>query len=169
MERSANGNIGKGEEKGMKERILDVGIGTGGQYLPYNSDNYWGVDINMGDLRFVKEKSSIPVVRASGKGLSFKEKTFKTLVIYFPLGSLLKPGLESYIPVLPWAENKKELKPEVSRKPQWYGEFARVLEDGGTLEVWGDHTLLNDEVKKQSSPFFDIGAEEEVEDYQLES
>lgn len=141
----------------MKEkRILDLGTGTGGPYLATINTkevDYYCVDNQIEDLRIVEERySSTLVVRASGQDLPFRKETFDTMVILFPGGSLLAPGLQSRVPFPPEMRHESINRSGVS----WYEEFARVLKPQGQLFIYGDWMLLADDIifEKKYSPFF---------------
>lgn len=176
MERAANGNPGEAKGKYMKEKIreIEIGVGWGGKYLTGISSEktgYYCIDKEITGLRVLKDNNSnIHVIAGNAEKLPFCEEAFDSIVILFPDPPLLAPGLQSYIPISPLAENKKELKSKIYSDAQWYNEFARVLKDGGTLEIQGDWMLLPEEIEKKSKPFFTpLGDEEKLEDYKLEA
>lgn len=169
MERKADGDLGE-TEKYMKEikRILDAGTGSGGNYLNTlnASAEYWCIDKEIGDLRILKKRySSILAVKALVENIPFKERAFDSMVILFPGGTLLSPGLQSYVPYPP--EMKHE--PTVRRGSSWYSEFARVLKPQGQLTIYGDWLLLPDEIlsKKDYVPYFEFKEKKDLKDEDL--
>lgn len=139
----------------MKERILDLGVGSGGAYLAgiAPDSGYCGVDVNRCDLAILKSRTpSAETIQASGESLPFQNAVFDKIVVLFPSGDLLAPGLQSYTPYPPELNHE----PIEAKGRNWYEEFARILKSQGKLLVYGDWMLLADEIISQElhKPFF---------------
>ena len=152
----------------MKERILDIGVGQGGTYLTgiTPDSGYCGVDVNRGDLAILKSRTpSIETIQASGESLPFQNAAFNKIVILFPSGDLLAPGLQSHIPYPP----ESNRKPIEAKGKSWYEEFARILKPQGKLLLYGDWILLADEIILQElhKPFFVSINKQELTDSDL--
>lgn len=78
-----------------RSKVLDIGIGTGGEYIRQDSPNVFriGLDIDpYGSLELLKERYGTTAIRADGSGdspLSFSNKSFKQIDIVFPHDELL--------------------------------------------------------------------------------
>lgn len=105
----------------IERKILDVGIGTGGEYIRKNHETTLriGLDNSTDDLGICFRKYGIPVVRADayvdeGKLLPFGDSSFDKIEVYFPLDELLH-GLATSTAL--------------------WSEFGRILKNDGSVSV----------------------------------
>ncbi len=137
------------------ERILDIGIGTGGAYIARNTDTHEqriGVDINYGEIRCLQyyHPDVIPVVTDASR-LPFWNDTFLRIEIVLPFGALMIPGLQKDH----FALLKKHKDEYAQTYPHgWYPEFHRVLLPHGELVMYGDVWVDPEQVQRTSSGYF---------------
>lgn len=138
-----------------RERILDLGIGSGGDYL---FDDFWsgkqviGSDIRANLCRRVKsafEAESLEVVQASGSHLPFAANSFDVIRMVLPERGLAVPGLTPNHFLLKASSKYKQWYPQ-----GFYPEWHRVLKPGGKLDIWGDVWVQPDKVVQTAQGYF---------------
>lgn len=140
-----------------KERVLDIGIGSGGAYIRRNTaqnEQRIGIDIDRRSLSSLRREypDVVPVV-ASAEHLPFGDNTFSRIEIVLPFEQLMIPGLQNdHFALL--EQHKKEIAQ--THPDGWYPEFHRVLMPHGELVVFGDLWTDPEQVQKTSQRFFDI-------------
>lgn len=136
-------------------RILDMGCGDGGRYISNHneSSSYVLVDRRLDQSLAAKYPNSFCVV-ANVQCLPFRDGAFNKLETRFPYGTLLCPGLQRI----------------TSEGLTWYPEFARVLQEGGTLTIWADIPWISTrQVAIDSNQYFEvISIDEKVTRKELE-
>jgi ubiquinone/menaquinone biosynthesis C-methylase UbiE len=140
-----------------KERILDIGIGSGGAYVTKNTaqdEQRVGIDVEreaLAGLR-ITYPDILPVL-ASAEALPFKENTFSRLEIVLPFGYLMIPGLQKDH----FALNDEYRMLYAKIQPDgWYSEFQRVLQPQGKLVIFGDIWVDPEKVRETSKKFFSL-------------
>lgn len=152
----------------MKEKILDLGSGRIGSYTVGTGSaiDYCCIDTNREDLRLIKKRyNNIHVIQALAENLPLKEKKIDQIFIYFPTGSLLAPGIQSY----------RTYPPEFKHEPikvegnSLYEKFSKVIKPEGKLIITGDWMLLADKIisEKKYEPYFALKEKRELPDYEL--
>ena len=152
-------------------RVLDMGSGEGGRYISSQGEgvNYVLVDWRLNRDIARKYPNALWVV-ANAQVLPFPDGAFNKLETRFPHGTLLCPGLERITGV---DKSSEEAGTDLSKKREAltsYSEFARVLQDGGTLTIWADAPWINTEqvIIDSASRFEVVSIEEEVTRKELE-
>lgn len=140
-----------------QERILDIGIGSGGAYIAKNialHEQRIGIDIN--SLSLLRLKTNYPDVTpilANAAHLPFKNNVFSRIEIVFPYGELMVPGLQNDH----FALLEKHRRIYTQNYPHgWYPEFQRVLLPQRELIVYGDLSVDPLQVQKTSQGFFTV-------------
>jgi len=94
----------------MAERILDLGIGYGGEYLPLDTWQRIGFDVRDDRLGLIKNKFGIDsVVGDVGQFLPFCDNSFSKVQCFFPTDELLLKLTEDS--GILWDEISRVLKP----------------------------------------------------------
>ncbi|MDP2632515.1 MAG: methyltransferase domain-containing protein [Candidatus Curtissbacteria bacterium] len=123
-------------------KLLDIGIGSGGNYLKNDTPNTIRVGLDyriVGALKYrIKNLPHVRIVAADAEFLPFTEDSFDEIQIYFPFPTLLDPGLQNYY----------------SQQQTWYQEFARVLKPRGKLTIIGDRFLKPDNALSNAAEYF---------------
>ena len=140
-----------------QERILDIGIGTGGTYINDHTapnEQRIGVDLRLWELASMRASyPDVLPVKASGERLPFADNTFSRIEIVMPWKELLIPGIQIGHDMVgdKW---KREFK---RRCPHgWYPEFQRVLIPQGELVLVADLRVDPDQVQETAYPLFNL-------------
>ncbi len=137
------------------ERILDIGIGSGGAYIAENTSPHElriGIDIDRREMLGLQFNypDVIPVVTDASR-LPFRDDSFSKIEIVLPFGELMIPGLQrDHFALL-----KKHKDIYAQTHPHgWYPEFHRVLLPHGELVMYGDVWVDPKQVQRTSSGYF---------------
>jgi len=140
-----------------KERVLDIGIGSGGTYIRRNTiptEQRIGIDVDRRSISVLRRKypDVIPVV-ASAEHLPFTDSTFPRIEIVLPFNELMIPGLQNDHFALnqKWKDEYAQTHPD-----GWYPEFQRVLIPHGELVIFADLWTDPKQVEKTSQRFFEV-------------
>jgi hypothetical protein len=132
-----------------KERILDLGIGSGGEYINKNSARRVGIDLEKWKLQDLRTNyDSVLPVLSEAQRLPFKNNSFTGIETILPFGSLLSNGLQN--PLI----NCQKFDEENDYPQGWYPEFHRVLVPHGELTIYGDLWVVPEVIKDTSSDHF---------------
>lgn len=139
----------------MSERILDIGIGSGGTYINHDRKDTkrFGLDTQLDFLQgLVDYQPAVLPTVGSAEHLPFADSSFNRVQIILPERELALPGLQIEHPKI----NQKYTDEFRKTCPDgWYSELARVLNPQGSLILIGELLHLPS-VKTTSYNFFTI-------------
>lgn len=129
---------------GMSERVsykvLDIGIGFGGEYVKSDSPNVIRIGIDVSSQWLSRAETNHPdlsLIQATGENLPLSDNSVDEIQMLFPYGNLLHNGLQN------WKLDES-----------WYKEFSRVLKTKGTIRIIGDQLIVSSRIRASSTPYF---------------
>lgn len=139
------------------ERILDIGIGSGGAYIKGNTapnEQRIGIDINRRSMTGIRRNypEVVPTV-ASAEHLPFADNSFTRIEIVLPFNELMIPGLQKdHFALL----EKHKHEYAQTHPDGWYPEYHRVLTQYGQLVIVADLWIDPKQVERTAQRLFNV-------------